>query len=87
MVSLLQLCKTPTKRTKIVYQMNMNNVTAKNLRDEAEKKGLLERIEDAEVITYKTSKKGLKLLVKWKEICDLYEDENLPTNELKPWPS
>jgi predicted transcriptional regulator len=85
MISLLQICKKPMKKTAIVYQMNMNNVTAAHLRNEAEEKGLIEKTEDGKTITYKTSKKGLKLLVKWKEVCDLYEGDSIPKNEPKPW--
>jgi predicted transcriptional regulator len=85
MVSLLQACKTPLKRTAIVYRLNMNNQTAKILREEAEERGLIEKTEENDVVTYKTSKKGLKLLVKWKEVCDIYE--GISKNGPKPWTS
>ncbi|NPV63648.1 MAG: DNA-binding protein [Methanotrichaceae archaeon] len=67
---ILEICREPASKTRIVYQANLNFNTVMPHLDMLIMAGLLE-ILDAQIVTYKTTEKGIKALEHIKAFRDL----------------
>lgn len=75
-MTILEICKKPVSKTRIVYLGNLNFRTIKPYIDQLTEAGLLEISINSEITTYKTTTKGLETLEHFKGIRDL----TLPIN-------
>jgi predicted transcriptional regulator len=69
-MTILEVCKKPVSKTRIVYLGNLNFRTIKPYIDQLTEAGLLEISVNSEIITYKTTPKGLETLEHFKGIRD-----------------
>ena len=72
-IAILEVCKNPVSKTRIVYSGNFNFRTIKPHLDYLIDSGLLETSNESKNKTYKTTPKGLETLGRLKEIRDLVE--------------
>ncbi len=70
-IAILEICKKPVSKTRIVYLGNLNFRTIKPYINRMTKAGLLEFSKNSEIITYKITSKGLETLKQFREIQDL----------------
>jgi predicted transcriptional regulator len=72
-IAILEVCKNPVSKTKIVYSGNLNFRTIKPHMDYLIDSGLLEISTNSKTKMYKTTPKGLEVLERFKEIQDSIE--------------
>ena len=64
---ILKVCVNGASKTKIVYQANLNSVSAKPYLDKLINNGFMEVVPEGSRVVYKTTRKGLELKEKFKE--------------------
>ena len=64
---ILKVCVNGASKTKIVYQANLNSVSAKPYLDKLINNGFMEVVPEGSRVVYKTTLKGLELKEKFKE--------------------
>jgi predicted transcriptional regulator len=64
---ILKVCVNGASKTRIVYQANLNSLSAKPYLDKLINNGFMEVVPDGSRVVYKTTMKGLELNEKFKE--------------------
>ena len=64
---ILKVCVNGASKTRIVYQANLNSVSAKPYLDNLINNGFMEVVPEGSRIIYKTTQKGLELKNKFKQ--------------------
>jgi len=81
MADILELCRKPQTKTRIMYNTNLSYKTLQSCLSELEALNLLE--EHHSVTRFATTEKGLNFLAKWSEL-NLLLSEGKSTRTLKP---
>ncbi len=71
---ILKVCDNGASKTTVVYQANLNFLTAESYLDNLIKNGLIEVIPDGSRVIYKTTAKGIGLKEKIEQFQGLMED-------------
>jgi len=64
---ILKVCMNGASKTRIVYQANLNSLSAKPYLDKLINNGFMEVVPEGSRVIYKTTLKGLELKEKFKE--------------------